>query len=566
MATKQASFISLKTKLIAGFLITSLITLIVGGIGYFRISSNIDRVDAMVAQDVHFLEQTKEFKILALQHRRYEKDLFLNIGNKKKQEGYLKKFDKKSTRTLQLIDTIAAMVKDDPMLGDDALQSISKAKSAYIEYKNHFMQLSQTVLSDENITPQNANKLMVPFKEHIYHFESNIDKLEESALKKVENASENVIQSGKRAKIFIGAFVVIGFVFSALLGLVIAGKFTAPVLKAVRFAEKMAEGDLKQVIDVKQNDEIGQLARSLNAMSQSMRAMFEDIIKSSDTLNSSSTQLSAVAETMLQNVGQSTDQSGRVGAAGNEMTKTMTHVTEITENTEANIQMIVSATEEMTATIQEIFKNTADGSTITQKAVEDAKQVSDKVNILGKATRDISKVTETIDDISEQTNLLALNATIEAARAGEAGKGFAVVAGEIKTLAQQTSDATREINQRIEGVQSVTTESIQAIETIVEVINEINDIVNTVATAIEQQSSTTQEISSNVAQAASGVQEVNESVNQTSAVIGDVVQDISGIDRTLQDVYQGSRQVSESSTHLAELSKRLNSLINRFKI
>lgn len=566
MAAKQASFIPLKTKLIAGFLITSLITLIVGGIGYFRISNNISRVDSMVARDVHFLEQTKEFKILALQHRRYEKDLFLNIGNKKKQEDYLKKFDKKSVTTLQLIDKIAAMVKDDPLLGDEAVKAISKAKSAYTKYKNNFMQLSQTVMADENMTPQNANKLMLPFKEHIYHFESSVDTLEEVAFKRVKDVSENVIQAGKRAGTFIGAFVIIGVVLSVLLGLVVAGKLTAPVLNAVRFAEKMAEGDLKQTIDVIQNDEIGQLARSLNAMSQSMRKMFEDIVESSDALNSSSIELSSVSEKMSQKMQQSAEQSGRVAAAGDRMTTTMNGVTETTEITEGCIQMIVAATEEMVTTIQDISKNIANGGTITKKAVEEAKQVSDKVHVLGRATNDITKVTDTINDISEQTNLLALNATIEAARAGEAGKGFAVVAGEIKTLAQQTSEATKEIKQRIEDVQSVTTDSIQAIKTIVDVINEINGIVNTVGTAIEEQSSTTQEISNSVSEAASGVQGVNESVNQTSAIIVEVAQDIAGIDQTIHDVHQGSTQVNESATHLADLSKRLNSLINRFKI
>ncbi|MGD9822991.1 hypothetical protein [Desulfobacter sp.] len=69
-----------------------------------------------------------------------------------------------------------------------------------------------------------------------------------------------------------------------------------------------------------------------------------------------------------------------------------------------------------------------------------------------------------------------------------------------------------------------------------------------------------------MAQAASGFREVNESVNQTSVVVGDVARDISGIDQTLQDVNQGSRQVSESATYLANLSEQLNSLINRFKI
>ena len=70
----------------------------------------------------------------------------------------------------------------------------------------------------------------------------------------------------------------------------------------------------------------------------------------------------------------------------------------------------------------------------------------------------ISKVTEVITEISEQTNLLALNATIEAARAGEAGKGFAVVANEIKELAKQTAEATKEIKTKIEGIQTSTSD------------------------------------------------------------------------------------------------------------
>ena len=152
----------------------------------------------------------------------------------------------------------------------------------------------------------------------------------------------------------------------------------------------------------------------------------------------------------------------------------------------------------MTSTINEISKNTAKGSETTGRAVDTAKQVTNKVDALGRAAREINKVTETIADISAQTNLLALNATIEAARAGEAGKGFAVVAGEIKALAQQTAQATSEISLKIESVQTTTQESVTAIGSIVEVIDEINSIVSTIASAIEEQSITTQEIASNV--------------------------------------------------------------------
>ena len=150
----------------------------------------------------------------------------------------------------------------------------------------------------------------------------------------------------------------------------------------------------------------------------------------------------------------------------------------------------------------EIAKNIATGNQTTSQAVHKAEEISKKVAELGQAAADISKVTETIADISEQTNLLALNATIEAARAGQAGKGFAVVAAEIKALALQTAEATKEIGSRIGNVQTATGESVSAIQEIVTIIDEINKIVTSVAAAIEEQIATTQEISTNVSQAA----------------------------------------------------------------
>jgi len=332
-----------------------------------------------------------------------------------------------------------------------------------------------------------------------------------------------------------------------------------------RIADSIANGDLTAEFNTNGKEITGVYA-NMKDMAENLKHMFKDIQMGVNTLTSSSTELSVTSEQMGSGSEQSSQKANSVASAAEEMSTNMNSVAAATQQTASNLQMIVAATEEMSVTVNEIANNTATGSQTTTDAVKKAEDISQKVDSLGKSALDISKVTETISDISEQTNLLALNATIEAARAGDAGKGFAVVAGEIKALAQQTADATKEIGSKISDVQENTQESVSAIEAIVETINEINSVMTSVATAIEEQSVTTQEISNNVSQAAEGVQEVNENVNQTSAVAGEVTEDIQQVSQAAHEISTGSRQVNSSAAELSKLAENLNEMVNKFKI
>lgn len=557
--------IALGKKLVGGFLLASLITALVGGVGFFQISSNMTQVREMVEDDINFLKDAEELEIFALMHRRYEKDFLLNIGKNEKQKEYLSKFKSVSVKAVKIIDNMVLLVKDDPHLSSKVKKAARDAQTSYAKYKSGFLELTKTIMSDETITPQEANSMMKPFKSHIYQFEQSVDVLLKGAIGMVDFVTKGIFDSGKQSRLLIGILLIVGLVFSIALGFILKSLITRPINEAVAFADKMAQGDLTQKINIDQKDEIGTLVQSLNAMSLNLRNMFQEIIQSTRTLTASSTELIEISEQITSNSEATTLKSNTVAAASEEMSANMNSVASATEQTTSNIQMVVSAAEEMTATIQEIAKNTATGNEITQSAVKHAQEVSGKVDELGMAAEEINKVTEAITDISEQTNLLALNATIEAARAGDAGKGFAVVAGEIKLLAQQTAEATTEINSKIAGVQSTTAESVSAIGTIVNVINEINEIVASVATAIEEQSATTLEISHNVGEASVRVGEVNDNINQISAVTSEVTQNVAEVSQAAGETNTGSIHVKESAEGLSELAEHLNEIVNQFK-
>lgn len=196
------------------------------------------------------------------------------------------------------------------------------------------------------------------------------------------------------------------------------------------------------------------------------------------------------------------------------------------EELQKTVCTVVTATEEMISSIQEISKNTTQAADMSGKMVDAISSTEAVIGTLEQNSKEIEDIVKTVTTIANQTNLLALNATIEAARAGEAGKGFTVVANEVKDLAAQTSDATEKIKTKIESIQMQTKAAMDSIKTSSESVKSINHMVVSIASAVEEQTAVTNEIGKNMNTASSrinnfagSIQNIQDTVQTNIALI-----------------------------------------------
>lgn len=257
-------------------------------------------------------------------------------------------------------------------------------------------------------------------------------------------------------------------------------------------------------------------------------------------MNTLGKSLNRMRNNLRETIGKVKESAGEVASASDDIFNLTNYSSSGAEKQTSQITQVVTAVGEMSSTVLEVAKNSADasgsasrakesaiaGSKVVQSSLESMIRIANSVEIsaktikeLGKTSTHIGEIVAVIDDIADQTNLLALNAAIEAARAGEQGMGFAVVSNEVKKLAERTTQATKEIADRISKIQKDTMDAVAAMDEwnkevkegvefsssageslkqIVSLVQNVTDMISQIATATEEQSAATEEISSNI--------------------------------------------------------------------
>ncbi len=356
-------------------------------------------------------------------------------------------------------------------------------------------------------------------------------------------------------------------IIACVLASVISSRFiTHPIKKITEVMVKITEGDLTRRLDIRSNDEMGVMCRSVNGFIEKLEQMIFDISKNADELKGSAFSLNSLSDSLLKGSAQIEEKSNTVTFSSELMSNSMISVASAVEQASGNINSMADDTRKMSDTVSEIVKHSDAARGVTASAVEKTRSASIKVDELGMSVQDIGKVTEVITEISDQTNLLALNATIEAARAGEAGKGFAVVATEIKQLAFQTAEATQEIKDKIELIQFSTAETVGQIDEVAMVINDVNSSVTTISVAVEEQSETSHEFAEKLRDTAQGIDEINRNISSSSISSKEISSDMADMDKSVREFSGSSTDVNNNSQELFKLAEKLKNMVDKFVI
>lgn len=395
-----------------------------------------------------------------------------------------------------------------------------------------------------------------------------IDRATALNMQDAEKAHTQSVKVFKGAIAMIIIVIVVSVGTSVFLAWFIARSITQPLSMAITGLKEVAqgEGDLTKRLEAVGKDEVGELTKWFNAFITNLQGIILKVAENTAATSEAAKHLLKLSQETTHNASSLAERSNKVSEASEEMSHSIQSVSAAVEEYSTNINVVASAAEELNSSVVEISRNTTHANQLTSQSVEEANITSEKMKLLEQAAKEITHVTEVIQSISKQTNLLALNATIEAASAGEAGKGFAVVANEIKELARQTSDATSEIQNQIDSIQSSSGATVTQINRITEMIGDIDSAVSTIAAAVEEQSVTTQEISGNITQASDSIGEVARNVATGSETTATIAQDINEVDTLVGEVNNMSQELHNSANSLISSSSELSNLVNRFKV
>jgi methyl-accepting chemotaxis protein len=475
--------------------------LIVVATAYSGLNAYGDLIDG----DIKVAQHAERARANVLGMRRFEKDMYLNVGDKGKEAEYADKWKEQHTHLVARITDVERYTSS-----QSVRSQMEHVRELLGDYDRGFQRVAAGIAAGRLKTPEECNQEITSVKDSIHKLESIVTDLAVAHFQLAEQGAERVSTQSRRARVAMTTLSFIALLASVLIGIFFTRSITRPLLQIVQAAERIAQGDLQHAIEVTTNDETGKLQVAMRQMGEKLTRVIGEVRAASTALASASEQMSATSQALAQG----------------------------TSEQAASIEETTSSLEEMSASITQNAENSRQTERVAMQGMSEAEESGKAMNETVLAMKGIVQKISIIEEIAYQTNLLALNAAIEAARAGEHGRGFAVVATEVRKLAERSQAASQEIGALADTNMKIAERSGVRLGELVPAIRKTTELVQEVAAACREQSA--------------GVAQINQAVGT--------------VDQVTQRNASSAEELASTAEELSAQAEALHDLMSFFKV
>ena len=511
--------LSIRARLYFGTIFSLVLLVIIGAMGFIALDRTRGTLEVLFSQRVQTLTDMSDLRTALGDLRRAEKDIIINFNNTVEVAALRESWGK----TLAALRKSLADVRQ-VQAGDAAfVAAIDKSLDEIKQYEAGIVPIFDQI-ERAQIDGAGGGAYADRLKTHMEATDQLFSRLATSAREQMQEARQGVDTLAATMSGLIGVALVLALVVLIPLTTLSVRSITRSLAQARDLAERIAGGDLSRDTQALNHDEVGQLVTAMGRMQQSLRGLVRQV----------------------------QDAAGNISTASSEIATGNHDLSQRTEQTAANLEEAASSMEMLTSTVQQSAQASRQASDFASSAAEVAarggavvSQVVSTMDQITTSSRKIADITGVIDSIAFQTNILALNAAVEAARAGEQGRGFAVVASEVRSLAQRSAGAAKEIKELIGS-------SVERVED--------------GSRFVSQAGQTMTEIVGSVRRVSGIIHEITASAAEQSDNIGHISQSVTQLDQMTQQNAALVEQSTAASESLREQALQLTRAVSQFKL
>jgi methyl-accepting chemotaxis protein len=487
------SNLRISTRLALGFAALCLGTLVAAGAGWLGIERQSALATQVVDQDVEFALAVANIRVGVQTMRGAEKDMLANVTSPAAAQKHWETWGEARARVDELVSQAALVASSDA-----ERSGLDRLSSSILKYDGGMQMLHVDINDRKIVIPEQGYERVAQFMQSIRDTEDAAKELLEGANQRIEALKPAQQANTRQVVLMLGGATVLVVVLAALIAVLISRSVSVPVAHAVRVAEALARGDLTVKIGSRSGDEIGRLMQALRGTVEQLASIVGRIKQTSDM----------------------------VGTASRELVQGNADLSSRTEEQASALEETSASMQQMTATVAQNAANARQASEFASRASDIASRGGQAMGMvvgtmagIAESSKKISDIIGVIDGIAFQTNILALNAAVEAARAGEQGRGFAVVAAEVRSLAQRSAEASKEIRGLIADAVSRTESGSKQVEAAGGTIGEMVDAVKKVTGLIAEITAASQEQAQGIEQVSSTMTQLEKVTQQNAAMV-----------------------------------------------